>query len=71
VHTILSDYLEQVRRSTIYTAMESGLHSSEGSIVKHRLHPPKVATVNGQCHRSEDPNGSVNDIDHEYGYPIS
>jgi hypothetical protein len=58
-YTILSDYLEQVRRSAIYAAMESDLHSSEGTTVNHRLHPPDVATVNVQRHRPEDPNGSV------------
>jgi hypothetical protein len=54
-HTILLDYLGQVRRSAIYTVMESGLHSSEDTTVNHRLHPPEVAIVNGQCHRSETP----------------
>jgi hypothetical protein len=39
--------------------MEHDLHSSEGSTVNHRLHPPEVATMNGQRRRSEDPNGSV------------
>jgi hypothetical protein len=39
--------------------MESDLHSSEGTTVNHRLHPPDVATVNVQRHRPEDPNGSV------------
>jgi hypothetical protein len=58
-HTIILDYLEQIQRSAIYTVMEPDLHSSEGSIVNHRLHPPEVATVNGQRHRPKDPNGSV------------
>jgi hypothetical protein len=39
--------------------MESDLHSSEDTTVNHWLHPPDVATMNGQRHRPEDPNGSV------------
>jgi hypothetical protein len=39
--------------------MESGLHSSKGTTVNHRLHPPEVVTVNGQRHGPEDPNGFV------------